>query len=69
MALQKFFEAGKMEASAEANNDQNDNLLTGEANKHSMYDWKVDDEVYLIIFNRKQSKIDQYSNSRSLAEE
>ena len=33
--------------------------------KASLYDWKVNEEVYLILFNKKSVKIDQYSNTRS----
>lgn len=33
--------------------------------KSLFYDWKVDEEVYLVIFNKQEVKIDQYSNSRT----
>ena len=41
----------------------------GKGEKASFYDWKVSEEIYLIIFNSKSAKIDQYSNSRSLVVE
>jgi hypothetical protein len=66
--LKKYFEAGRKENENDARDEQ-DNLQMGQGGKSTIYDWGVDEEVYLVVFNRQSVKIEDYTNSRSAVQE